>query len=102
MGLDPGRRRLVVGNELLLLQMARWTRRPFACSPGAAALLVVAAAVPDGLRMSSTSASAELFLLLHQRTHRPHHSRGLRGQGGAAFRFAGRSAEELQALLVLP
>lgn len=48
-GLDSGRRRLVVGNKLWLLPMARWARPSSTVSAGAATLLVASTSMPASL-----------------------------------------------------
>jgi hypothetical protein len=61
MGLDSRRRRLVVGRELWLLQMARPSRPAPALSARATSLLVVPASVPSSLPPANAySHSAEL------------------------------------------
>lgn len=66
MGLDPGRGRLVVGVELWLLPLAWWSGRTAAVSAGAAALLVVAVAVPASLQTPARRAAlAEPDVIAH-------------------------------------
>src|SRR2546423_2371313 len=82
--------------------MARRSGRSSTVSARTAPLLVVAVAVSAGMRMPSAATAAEPLLLLHQGAHRPDDGGGMPGQGRSTFRFARRSAQELQAVLVLP
>jgi hypothetical protein len=58
MGLDATRRRLVVGRELRLLQMAWSARRSPALSARAASVLVVPASLPASLSSANSHADA--------------------------------------------
>src|ERR1039457_1574720 len=100
MGLDPRWRRLVVGIELWLLQMAWPSRTSPSVSATATALLVVAASLLSGVSTTTT------LLVLRQRTQRPdrHPARpgGMPQEGRYMLWFQRRGAKPLwRSLLVL-
>lgn len=105
MGLDPGRRRLVVGRRLRLLQMARPTRSSSAVSAGKSALLVAAASVSATDSSSDSNANTDSsgsMLVLYQRPGCPDHARGVSRARRPVLSDPRRSAPTLQrSLLVL-